>query len=120
MDQPVPRTPPPEPPYESQTAPELARSMPAGVAPLVLFRTLAKSPRVFAKMFAGGLLDKGPLSLPQREIVINRTTAKLGCEDECGVHIALFAGRIGFPPEQVSATVSGARDAACLAPEEQP
>jgi hypothetical protein len=31
---------------------------------------LAQSPRIFAKMFAGGLLDKGPLSLRQREIVI--------------------------------------------------
>ena len=67
--------------------------MPPGVPPLVLFRTMAKSPRVFAKMFAGGLLDKGPLSLRQREIVIDRTTARLGCEYEWGVHIALFAER---------------------------
>ncbi len=115
----MPRIAPAEPPFEPQIAAELQRIMPPGVAPLVLFRTLAKSPRVFAKMFAGGLLDKGPLSLRQREIVINRTTAKLGCEYEWGVHIALFAGRIGFAPEQVAATVSGASDAACWAPEEQ-
>ena len=70
--------------------------MPPGVPPLVLFRTMARSPRVFAKMFAGGLLDKGPLSLRQREIVIDRTTARLGCEYEWGVHIAFFAERVGF------------------------
>ena len=52
----------------------------------------ASSPR----SFAGGLLDKGPLSLRQREIVIDRTTARLGCEYEWGVHIALFAERVGF------------------------
>jgi alkylhydroperoxidase family enzyme len=110
---------PAEPPYEPQVAAELERIMPSGVPPLVLFRTLARSPRVFAKMFAGGLLDKGPLSLRQREIVIDRTTAKLGCEYEWGVHIAFFAERVGFGPEHVTATVTGASDAACWTPEER-
>jgi hypothetical protein len=54
---------------------------------------LAQSPHIFAKMFAGGLLDKGPLSLRQREIVIDRTTARLGCAYEWGVHVASPAGR---------------------------
>lgn len=115
----MPRITPAEPPYQPQIATELQRIMPTGVAPLVLFRTLAKSPRVFAKMFAGGLLGKGPLSLRQREIVIDRTTAKLGCEYEWGVHIAFFAERVGLAPEQVAATVTGASDAACWTPEEQ-
>ena len=115
----MPRIAPAEPPFEPHIAAELQRIMPPGVAPLVLFRTLAKSPRVFARMFAGGLLDKGPLSLRQREIVIDRTTAKLGCEYEWGVHIAFFAQRIGFAPEHVAATVTGASDAACWTPEEQ-
>ena len=76
----MPRIAPAEPPYEPAIAAELARIMPPGVPPLVLFRTMAKSPRIFAKMFAGGLLDKGPLALRQREILIDRTTARLGCE----------------------------------------
>ena len=84
---------PSEPPYPPAIAESLQRIMPPGLEPLVLFRTMAKSPRVFGKMFAGGLLDKGPLSLRQREIVIDRTTARLGCEYEWGVHVALFAGR---------------------------
>ena len=115
----MPRIAPAEPPYEPQIATALERIMPPGVAPLVLFRTMARSPRVFAKMFAGGLLDKSPFSLRQREVVIDRTAARLGCEYEWGVHIALFAERVGFAPEHVAATVTGDGDAACWTPDEQ-
>ena len=115
----MPRIAPAEPPYEPPIAAELARIMPLGVPPLVLFRTMAKSPRVFAKMFAGGLLDKGPLGLRQREILIDRTTGRLGCEYEWGVHIALFAERVGFMADHVAATVSGLSNAVCWAPAEQ-
>ena len=110
---------PAEPPYEPSIAAALKRIMPPGVPPLVLFRTMARSPRVFARLFAGGLLDKGPLSLRQRETIIDRTTARLGCEYEWGVHIAFFAEQVGFSVEHVAATVSGAADAPCWAPDEQ-
>lgn len=93
--------------------------MPKGIEPLVLFRTLARNPRVFEKMFAGGLLDKGALSLRQREIVIDRTTARLGCEYEWGVHIAFFADRVGFDAERVAATATGPADAACWTADER-
>jgi alkylhydroperoxidase family enzyme len=115
----MPRIAPAEPPYQPAIAEALGRIMPPGVEPLVLFRTMARSPRVFAKMFAGGLLDKGPLSLRQREVVIDRTTARLGCEYEWGVHIALFAERVGFGKTEIAATVSGQADAACWTLEEQ-
>ena len=115
----MPRIAPAEPPYEPQIAAALERIMPAGVPPLVLFRTMARSSRVFSRMFAGALLDKGPLSLRQREIVIDRTTARLGCEYEWGVHVALFAERVGFAPRQVEATVTGPSHAPCWTAEEQ-
>jgi alkylhydroperoxidase family enzyme len=115
----MPRIAPAEAPYQPQIAAELTRIMPKGVEPLVLFRTMARSPRVFEKMFAAGLLDKGPLSLRQREIVIDRTTARLSCEYEWGVHIAFFAERVALDAEQVSAIVHGPADAACWAPDEQ-
>jgi alkylhydroperoxidase family enzyme len=89
------------------------------VAPLVLFRTMARSPRVFEKMFAGGLLDPGSLSLRQRELVIDRTTARLGAEYEWGVHIAFFAGKVGFDREEIAATVQGPADASCWSADEQ-
>jgi alkylhydroperoxidase family enzyme len=110
---------PAEPPYPAAIAEALQRIMPPGLEPLVLFRTMAKSPRVFGKMFAGGLLDKGPLGLRQREIVIDRTTARLGCEYEWGVHIALFAGKVGFGETEIAATFSGPSDTACWTAEEQ-
>jgi alkylhydroperoxidase family enzyme len=106
-------------PYEPAIAEALARVTPPGVEPLVLFRTLARSPRVFAKMFAGGLLDKGPLSLRQRELVIDRTTARLKCEYEWGVHTTFFAERVGFGSDQVEAIINGPSDAACWEPAEQ-
>jgi alkylhydroperoxidase family enzyme len=115
----MPRIVPAEPPYEPAIADALDRIMPKGVPPLVLFRAMAKSPRVFAKLFAGGLLDQGPLSLRQREIVIDRTTARLGCEYEWGVHITFFADRVGLTAEQVAATVRPSGDAAGWSADEQ-
>ena len=56
----MPRIAPAEPPYAPAIANELARIMPPGMPPLVLFRTMARSPRVFAKMFANGL-TRNPL-----------------------------------------------------------
>lgn len=108
-----------EAPYPPHIAAELARIMPKGVEPLVLFRTLARNPRVFEKMFAGGLLDKGTLTLRQREIVIDRTTARLGAEYEWGVHIAFFAEKVGFDAERIAATVHGPTDAPCWSADEQ-
>ena len=115
----MPRIAPAEPPYDPPIAEALARIMPPGMEPLVLFRTMAKSPRVFGKMFAGGLLDKGPLSLRQREIVIDRTTGRLGCEYEWGVHVALFAERAGFGTDEIAATVHDSANASCWTPDEQ-
>src|ERR1700748_976402 len=110
---------PAEPPYPTAIAEQLQRIMPPGLEPLILFRTMAQSPRVFGKMFAGGLLDKGPLSLRQREIVIDRTTARLGCEYEWGVHVAFFAERVGFGPTEIDATMTGSAREPCWQAEEQ-
>lgn len=79
-----------------------------GADPLVLFTTLAKHDRAWTKFGGGSLLDKGsPLSMRQREIVIDRTTAKCGCEYEWGIHIAGFATHIGLTDAQIQATVRG-------------
>lgn len=115
----MPRIAPAQEPYPPQIAASLERIMPAGVAPLVLFRTMARNPRVFERMFAGGLLDKGVLSLRQREVVIDRTTARLGAEYEWGVHIAFFAEKVGFDADRIAATVHGPADAPCWSADEQ-
>lgn len=100
-------------PYESDMEETLARLMPAGIAPLVLFRTMARSPRLFRRFMAGGLLDKGSISLREREIAIDRACARCGGEYEWGVHIALFAERAGFGQAEIAATVSEGADAPC-------
>ena len=91
-----------------------------GADPLVLFTTLATNERAWAKFGGGSLLDKGsPLSLRQREIVIDRTTAKCGCEYEWGVHIAGFAAHVGIDEAQISAIVHGSPDDAVWSAEER-
>jgi alkylhydroperoxidase family enzyme len=103
----VPRIAPLEPPYPEPVQAALDRIMPTGVPALALFRTLARNERVFQRVMAGGLLDRGSITLREREIVIDRTCARCGSEYEWGVHVAFFAERVGFSPEQVAATAVG-------------
>ena len=67
---------------------------------------------------AGGLLDKGTLSLREREIAIDRTCARCGAEYEWGVHIALFGERVGFGEAERRATLVEAT-ADCWSPRER-
>jgi alkylhydroperoxidase family enzyme len=106
-------------PYEADMEETLAKLMPEGVEPLLLFRTLARNPRLFRRFMAGGLLDKGTISLREREIAIDRACARCGGEYEWGVHIALFAERVEFGPEEIAATVAKGADADCWSPRER-
>jgi alkylhydroperoxidase family enzyme len=108
----VSRIQPLEPPY----APDVQQSFDLvmqGQEPLVLFRTLAASPRAWEKFRAGSLLDRGPLTLRDREIVIDRTTALAACEYEWGVHVAVFAERARLTDEQIRATCDAGPEASC-------
>jgi hypothetical protein len=93
-------------PYPPEAAAELAQ-MPVDIA---LFRTVAHNPRVLSRWRGGGLLDKGTITLRQREILILRTTAKLGAEYEWGVHVSFFAAKAGFGADEIAATVNGNAD----------
>ena len=112
------RVTPAAPPYSSEVQTFLDRIMPAGMAPLVLFTTMARDGRLFARFTGGGLLDRGNLSLRQREIVIARVTARCSSEYEWGVHVALFGERVGFTAEQLNAVVHGDADAPCWGAED--
>jgi alkylhydroperoxidase family enzyme len=96
-----------DPPYAPEIQAAFAAIMPPGVPPLVLFRTLAVNGRIYQRFRAGGLLDRGLLTLRQREIVIDRTCALNGCEYEWGVHVAVFAAKAKLTPRQIEATVLG-------------
>ena len=51
-----------EPPYAPEIQQQFDRIM-RGAPPLLLFRTIAGSPRAWEKFRAGSLLDRGPLTL---------------------------------------------------------
>jgi alkylhydroperoxidase family enzyme len=114
----APRVDPVAQPYPPELQAVFDKIMPPGVAPLTLFTTLARVPRVYERFRAGGLLDRGPLSMRHREIVIDRTCARCGCSYEWGVHVAFFAQRVGLTPEQVRATVHGESNDAAWSGEE--
>lgn len=97
-------------PYPPEIQSWLDRTMPPGQPPLVLFTTLARDPRLFGKFFSAGLLDRGHLSLRQREIVIHRTTALCRSEYEWGVHAAIFAAKVGFDAAQLRSLACGTAD----------
>src|SRR5207253_1584147 len=97
----APRIAPANPPYPAEIQARFDALMPPDVAPLVLFRALARDQRLFSRFMGGGLLDKGHLTLRQREIVIDRVTARCGSEYEWGVHAAFFAKRVGFNETQL-------------------
>ncbi|TDD58471.1 carboxymuconolactone decarboxylase family protein [Actinomadura darangshiensis] len=104
----MPRIAPLDPPYTSEIAAALAKWMPPNVAhePLVLFRTLHRNPKLASRMrvLGAGLLAHGRLPARDREIVIDRTCARAGCEYEWGVHAETFAE---LDREQLRATVTG-------------
>jgi len=104
---------PATPPFAPEIQGPLDRIMPPGMPPLVLFTTMARDPRLFGKFFAGGLLDRGHLTLRQRELVIHRTTALCGSEYEWGVHVRGFAAKAGLTPAQLASTVHGGPGDAC-------
>ena len=99
-----------QPPYAPAIQAQFDTIM-GGVPPLMLFRVIAGSSRAWDKFRAGSLLDRGPLSLREREIVIDRTCALTGCEYEWGVHVAIFAEAAELTGEQIRATVLDGADA---------
>ncbi|WP_298827308.1 carboxymuconolactone decarboxylase family protein [uncultured Piscinibacter sp.] len=106
-------------PFSEDIQAWLSRTMPDGLPPLVLFTTLARDERLFKKFFAGGLLDRGHLTLRQREIVIDRTTALCRSEYEWGVHVSLFGRRVGLTAQQLRSLVHGNASDECWSDEER-
>lgn len=84
-----------------------------GAPPLVLFTTMARDRRLFFKFFNSGLLDRGHLTIRQREIVIDRVTASCGAEYEWGVHVAAFGAKAGLTDDQIASLVSGGHADPC-------
>jgi alkylhydroperoxidase family enzyme len=114
----APRIAPVDPPYPAEIRAAFDVAM-RGAPPLTLFRVVARNPRVLQRMMAGGLLDRGSISLRLRELMILRTTALCGAEYEWGVHVAAFGAKAGWTAAETAASVRGAPDAAVWNAEER-
>ncbi|HTX94670.1 MAG TPA: carboxymuconolactone decarboxylase family protein [Mycobacterium sp.] len=97
-------------------AAQLHKMMPPGVAPIALFRTVVRNLPMAEAMTLWGSYELSralSLSLRDREIVINRTCARCGCEYEWGVHVAFFAERARLDRDQVRSLTHGSPGDPC-------
>lgn len=97
-------------PLDREHAAVLQKWMPPipGVEPLALFRVLIRHPKLAERMHPLGAFQLGKessLALRDRELVIDRTSARCGCEYEWGIHTALLGRRAGLDPPTIAATV---------------
>jgi hypothetical protein len=109
---------PVNPPYDHDIGEQLAKMMPPGVEPILLFRTFVKNPAMASAMGSWGsyeLSRRLSLSMRDREILIDRTCARCRCEYEWGVHIVFFAERVGLSTDQIASLTHGSADDACWA-----
>jgi alkylhydroperoxidase family enzyme len=105
-----------QPPFEAAVGEQLERMMPGGAPPIALFRTFVRHlPMATAMNGWGGyeLSKQLSLSMRDREIVIDRTTARCGCEYEWGVHVLFFAERVGLSADQITSLTHGTAADAC-------
>ncbi len=112
----TPRVAPLEPPYDPEIEAQLTKMMPPGVPPIALFRTFVRNMPMSEAMGTWGRyeLSRGlSLSMRDREIVIDRTCSRCGCEYEWGVHVAFFAERVGLDKDQIISLTSGGAQDAC-------
>lgn len=104
------------PPYDPDVAAYLATTMPAGLEPIRLFRTLAHNLDMATAMWPWARHELGrslTISLREREILIDRTCARCRCEYEWGVHVDFFRERAGLTSAQVVSLTSGSASDPC-------
>lgn len=105
-----------QPPYEQPTGELLGEMMPPGQPPIGLFRTFVRNDAMTRAMRSWGSYELSAqlsLSMRERELIIDRTTARCGCEYEWGVHVAFFADRVRLTPSQLRSITRGSPDDAC-------
>jgi 4-carboxymuconolactone decarboxylase len=108
-----------DPPYDPEIAEALVRLMGSrDVEPLKLFRTIAHHPALLDRFRQIGstMLSFGLLPDAEREVLIQRTTARCGAAYEWGVHAAVFAPQLGLDDEWLRATWAGDADDPAFTP----
>src|ERR1700751_5156478 len=109
----VPRIAPLDPPYTPETATLLAKWMgSADQDPMKLFRTLAVHHELASRMrpLGAGILGHPRLHPRERELLILRTCARAGAEDEWGVHAVVFGAAVGLREAKIAASKNRSAD----------
>ncbi len=114
-----PRIKPLTPPYADNIQANFDTIMPSGMAPLNIFRTVGHNSRVLQRMVNGGLLDKGSITVSDRELIILRTCGLCGAEYEWGVHAAIFADEAGISQAQIADTTAATSNLSLWSPQQQ-
>lgn len=96
-----------DPPYSDSIQKLFDLAMPEGMEPLSLFRVMAQSERLLPRFMRAGVLDRGPVAIRDREIVIHRTTALCKAEYEWGVHVTAFGRPLDLGEDVLKAIVCG-------------
>jgi alkylhydroperoxidase family enzyme len=97
-------------PYPAEIGAVIDKITAPGREPLALFTALGQSPRAWDRFMGGSMAGASPLSMRDREIVINRTSARSHNDYEWGIHTKLFARKAELTPEQVRSTFDGDAD----------
>jgi hypothetical protein len=98
------------PPYEPDVARRLEAIITPGSPPIALFRTFVRNLPMTDAMGEWGAYELSrrlSLGMRDREILIDRTCARCGCEHEWGVHLAFYAERVELSAEQVTSITHG-------------
>jgi alkylhydroperoxidase family enzyme len=96
-----------EPPYDD----DQTEALELLGAPIALFRVFSRRPELARGIAGWGhyyLSRRSALTVRQRELVIDRVTARCGADYEWGVHIAVFADKAGLTEDQLRSLASEA------------
>lgn len=99
-----------------------AESLPEMGPPINLFKLFARNMAMAEAMTGWGsyeLSKRLSLSMRQRELVIDRVTARCGAEYEWGVHVDYFGERVGLAPEQITSLAWGSPTDPCWSVDER-
>ncbi|WP_084501005.1 carboxymuconolactone decarboxylase family protein [Nocardia xishanensis] len=102
-----PRIEPLSPPYDEEAGAALEL---LGYSPIQLFRVWARRPELARSIAGWGsyyFSRRSALTLRQRELIIDRTTALCGAGYEWAVHVAGFAEKVGFDTAQLESLATG-------------
>ncbi len=114
-----PRIAPYTPPFDPAVEALLAEMMPTPtIPPIALFRLMAKNfdmARSAWRLGAYGLGEDCSLPVREREVLIDRVCARLGCEYEWSVHVSYFGPQAGLTQDEIASLTRGTSADPCWA-----